>query len=83
MSQELKYVKLSNDNVIIFDCEIQHDTFKNLNPVSAGFCRVRSNKVYCYGNSYSLGLESVMREDTMQATRCVFGIKAMINLIKK
>lgn len=84
MSIELKYIKTQDDEIIIFPMGIQHDTFKKFNPVSAGFCRVRSNKrkVHCYGESFSLGLKSEMREDSLEATKSVFGIHAMLDILK-
>jgi hypothetical protein len=58
----------------MFDAEISHDTFKDLNPVSAGFCNIRRNKVDCFGESWSLGLKSDMKDDSFQATRLVYNI---------
>ena len=79
MAEELKYVKTKNEEIIIFPMVIQHDTFKHLEPISAGFCRIRNRKVDCYGESYSLGLKAIIREDSLQATKFVFGVDAMID----
>lgn len=78
---KLKYVRTKHD-IIIFSATISHDTFKYLNPISAGFCVVRSDKemVACYGESWSLGIKSNPKEDTELATREVFGIDALIKL---
>ena len=46
--------------------------------VSAGFCSIENNCVYCYGGSVSLRLKSNEFEDSKFATKYVFGIDAMI-----
>ncbi len=83
MSEKQKYVKLSSGQVIIFPMSIEHDTFKHLSPVTAGFCHVRSSRrrVDCYGESYSLGgLKSNPQEDVRDATKQVFGIIAVMDI---
>lgn len=46
MSEELKYIKTSEEQIVIFPMEIEHSTFKFLNPTTAGFCRIRTNRSY-------------------------------------
>ncbi len=42
MDTKQKYVRLRDYNqVIIFSPLLDHDTFRNLNPISAGFCYVK------------------------------------------
>ena len=68
-----KYVSLSKGNeIIVFPMTIQHNTFKSLDPVSAGFCYIHNNHVECFGRSVSLGLESMVR-DSETATIQLFG----------
>jgi hypothetical protein len=71
----LKFIRLKNNAVVIFSRDIQHSTFKSLNPVSAGFCMVDSEhkKVLCTGESVSLELKSDEQEDSEIATLQVFG----------
>ena len=72
---KLKYVRLKEYNsILIFPEIITHDTFKHMNPISAGFCFVNSESrnVSCYGESISLGLKSI-DEDSKLATRQLFG----------
>lgn len=82
--KELKYVKLKNNSIIIFSPETSHDTFKWLNPVTAGFCRINliGKRVDCYGNSYSLSLKCNKKEDTLELTKHVFGMEACLKLLK-
>lgn len=84
MDTKQKYVKLKEyDSIIIFPCIIEHSEFKRLNPVSAGFCYLNSeiDRVDCFGESHSLGLSSNVKEDTLQATKQIFGIDAMLTLL--
>jgi len=69
-----KYVRLPEyDTIIIFDELLQHSTFRNLEPISAGFCYVEPNKtVRCFGSSISLDLDS-LDEDSKIATEQIFG----------
>jgi hypothetical protein len=71
----LKFIRLQNNAVVIFSRDIQHSTFKSLNPVSAGFCMVDSEKrkVFCTGESVTLELKSDEEEDSAIATNQVFG----------
>jgi len=78
---KLKYIKLKGGEVVIFPIVIEHDTFKYLNPVTAGFCEVTETKVTCFGESYSLKLKADEKQDTLDATKHVFGIEAMIKLL--
>lgn len=83
MDRKLKYVKLKNGEVIIFPQIIEHKTFKQLEPITAGFCYIEGDreKVSCFGESYSLNLKSDEKQDTLDATKQVFGIDAMLKLM--
>lgn len=86
MDTKQKFVRLKEYNeVIIFPCIIEHSRFKHFNPVTAGFCYVNADKerVDCFGESYSLGLKSDPKEDTIQATKQIFGVDAYIKLLGK
>jgi hypothetical protein len=73
MDTKQKYVRLKRYNeVIIFPTVIEHSTFRNQEPISAGFCYVGKNKVSCFGESISLGIKS-MEDDSYMATKQLFG----------
>ena len=83
MDRKQKFVRLKEYNeVIIFPCVIEHSRFKYLNPVSAGFCYVNAEeeRVDCFGESYSLDLKSDSKQDTLIATKQIFGIDAYLKL---
>ena len=80
MTREQKYIRTPDDEIIIFPSSIEHNAFKKLNPISAGFCEVGQNNIRCYGWSFSLGLDSKPDEDTFQATMQLFGVKNALNL---
>jgi len=85
MNTKLKFVRLKQYNeVIIFPCVIEHSKFKHLNPISAGFCYILGDeqRVNCFGESYSLGLKADEKQDTIEATKWVFGIDAMLNVMR-
>lgn len=70
-----KYVRLPNYNqFIFFPTAIEHSTFRNLNPVSAGFCYLDNDdkKIKCFGESISLKLYS-LEDDSYHATKQVYG----------
>ena len=68
-----KYVRLGKyDEIIIFPGTLQHSDFRYLEPISAGFCYVDVDRVRCFGESISLGLES-LPEDSDIATEQIFG----------
>jgi hypothetical protein len=76
MSAILKYVNGPLGPVLFeMSTAIQHDTFKVLNPTSAGAVIVDAEKgvVKAYGNSLSLGLASV--EGDTEAIAALLGIK--------
>lgn len=82
MSEKLKYVRLrSYDEVIVFPMTIEHSNFKNLNPVSAGFCFIDKNDVKCFGRSFSLNLDS-MGDDSFMATKQIHGWEKAFELKK-
>jgi hypothetical protein len=68
-----KYIKMSRYNeIIIFNAIFDHSDFRNFNPISAGFCYVSGDKVTCFGESTSLGMES-KKDDSYFATKQLFG----------
>lgn len=70
----LKYVRLNRfDEIIIFPETLQHSTFKHLNIISAGFCRIKTENetVECFGESISLNKTS-KEEDSEIATNQLF-----------
>jgi hypothetical protein len=80
--EKMKFVRLKEyDQVIIFPCIIEHSRFRYFEPVSAGFCYINRNKVDCFGESFSLNLKSNPKEDTLQATKQVFGAEAMMAIL--
>lgn len=84
MDTKQKFVRLKEyDAVIIFPCVIKHSNFKDFNPVTAGFCyvNVAEKRVDCFGESYSLGLKSDLKEDTIRATKQIFGVDAYLALL--
>lgn len=80
--QRQKYVRLKEyDSFIFFPEVIEHSRFKYLNPISAGFCYLNEdNVVKCFGESVSLNLGS-KEDDTILATRQVYGTEAMVSLL--
>lgn len=78
---KLKYVRLGGyDEFIIFPMSLDHSTFRNLMPISAGFCHIDQDKVSCFGRSVSL-CRGGLKDDTRLATKQVFGLEAMIDLL--
>lgn len=78
-----KYVKLDRFNeIIIFPCVIEHSDFKDMKPISAGFCYVKDNEVNCFGESVSLGIKSDEKDSSL-ATKQIFGWEAMEALENK
>jgi hypothetical protein len=85
MSEKQKYIRLKEYNeIIIFPCIIEHSEFRKFEPVSAGFCYINSSKrrVDCFGESVSLNLKANPKEDTLQATKQVFGVEDMVTLLE-
>jgi hypothetical protein len=72
-----KYVRLPGNEIIIFSKQLEHFTFKHLNPVTAGSCIIdaRKKKVHCFGLSITLHLQADEIEDTRLATLQIFGDK--------
>lgn len=71
-----KYIKTKKKEIIMFGEIIQHSTFKNMEPISAGFVSFGLDSLgnptcTCYGESISLGIKSD-EEDTKLA-RFQFG----------
>ena len=68
-----KYIRLKQYNeIIIFPEVINHSEFEDMNPISAGFCYIRNNKVECLGESIGLDLKS-KEDDSFHATKQLFG----------
>lgn len=68
----VKYVRTKDNEIIVFGEIMQHSSFKNRQPVSAGFISFGINKegnpsCTCYGESISLGIKSNPEEDTILA----------------
>lgn len=83
MDTKQKYVRLKEyDSIIIFPMIVEHSTFKHLSPVSAGFCYINGSdhKVVCFDESYSLKLKADEKEDSLSATKQIFGYEAMLKL---
>ena len=79
MDTKQKYVRVKKyDSIIIFPQIIEHSTFSHLEPVSAGFCIIDSDKkqVDCFGASHSLMVKSD-KDDSELATRQIFGMEAV------
>jgi len=64
-SRVLKYIVITEDNPVVFDPIIPHNSFTNVGHItSAGFCRVfydretKRIKYHCYGESTSLKIKS-------------------------
>ena len=58
-----------NLSFYVFSTIHQHKMFKHLNPISAGFVRLKvdeAGKAYydCYGDSFSLGIKSHPERDS-------------------
>ena len=82
MDTKQKYVRLKEyDEIIIFPQIIQHSEFKNMDPISAGFCHIHKDKIVCFGESISLRLEG-KEDDSFLATKQVFGFDAAFELQK-
>lgn len=69
MRLKQKYVITEHGEIIVFPELIQHSKFRNFNPISAGFISFGLNEkgnptCSCYGESYSLNLESKPEGDT-------------------
>lgn len=70
-----KYVRLPDNEIVIFSNRLQHSAFTDLNPVTAGACFIDAGKkkVHCFGGSITLHLEANEKEDTRLATLQIFG----------
>lgn len=82
-SPKIKYIKLQNGDVILFPQTIEHDAFKQMRPVSAGFCCITEDSVTCYGESHSLNLKADEKQDSLDATKQFIGIEAMLKLMEE
>lgn len=76
MLMKTKYIKTKNKEIIMFGEIIQHSSFKNRQPISAGFVSFGRDSLgnptcTCYGESVSLGLKS--DEEDTELARFQFG----------
>jgi len=71
-----KYVRLQNDDIIIFSQGKNHSDFEYMNPKTAGFIQIYAEddqpRCACFGKSDSLGLESDEKRDTKYANSQLF-----------
>jgi hypothetical protein len=72
-----KYIRTSNNCIIVFSGAMNHSDFKHLNPVSAGFISIGVDKdgnpdCECYGESSSLDMKAD-EKDSMRAKLQIFG----------
>ena len=72
-----KYIRTSNNRIIVFPELMQHSEFKSFNPISAGFISIgigqdRNPDCTCYGQSVSLQLKS-LEDDTLLAKKQILG----------
>ena len=81
MTEKYKYIRLKTDEIIFFPATLMHSDFKIFNPITAGFCEIDEieKRIFCFGNSISLGLSSEIEEDSKLATIQMFGMKNYIN----
>jgi hypothetical protein len=78
MEQKLKYVNVGvYSSIIIFPEVIEHKQFKHLNPISAGFISIdhENKRARCYGDSFTLGIDSRGSADSYFAIQQLFGIE--------
>ena len=73
----VKYIIASDGSAVVFSAAISHDTFKHLNPTSAGFVNFFVNDegkidCTCFGDSYSLGIGS-QESDTLDIRLQILG----------
>ena len=73
-----KYIRTSDDRIIVFSELQQHKEFRGFEPVSAGFISIGVGKdgnpdCTCYGESVSLGIKSNEVEDTFLARKQILG----------
>ena len=78
MRLKTKYIRTSEDRIIVFSELQQHKEFKHFEPVSAGFISIGVGKdgnpdCTCYGESVSLNLKSAEEEDTRLARMQILG----------
>ncbi len=86
MDTKQKYIRLKRfGSIIIFPAAIEHSEFRHMDVISAGFCYVNAHKerVDCFGESVGLELKANVKDDTMQATKQIFGIDACLKLVKE
>lgn len=69
MFSEPKYIRTDNDQIIMFPETMKHEQFKQFNPQSAGFVKMKVDAegiihAECSGRSNSLDMESTPEIDT-------------------
>ena len=75
---QVKYIRTKDNQIVVFSCLINHSRFRALEPISAGFIRINTDKdgqVYCrcYGESITLDLKANEVEDTELARTQILG----------
>lgn len=78
----VKYIKTSNNEIIVFSELLKHSEFKRFGPVSAGFISIgvtvaggngyAQTSCDCYGESVSLGLKAD-EDDARLARKQILG----------
>jgi len=74
---KVKYIRTKDNRIIVFGEIYQHNEFKHLEPISAGFIAIgvdkdRNPDCTCYGESVSLGLKA-LEDDTKLAKKQILG----------
>jgi len=74
----VKYIRTSNNEIIVFSELQQHKEFKRFNPISAGFIAIGVGSdgnpdCSCFGESVSLDLKSNEADDTRLAKKQILG----------
>ena len=69
MFNRTKYIRTKKDQIIVFPATLDHSSFKNKVPVSAGFINFGVDKngnvcCSCFGESYTLSMKSDPEKDT-------------------
>ncbi len=82
MDTKQKYIKTEAGEIVIFPITLSHDEFKDLKPVTGGFCYVKKNSVACFGESFTLKIKAD-ESDSGQATKQIHGIDAYLALLQK
>jgi len=71
---KVKYIRTKKNSIIVFSQLQEHSEFRMFEPISAGFISFGIGEdsnpdCSCYGQSVSLGLKSIEKEDSALAKR--------------